>query len=820
MDRSTTSHLFSLLLFPVAAILALSALTLPLQPYTGVALQGDRVATIEPGSPGQQAGLAPGDVLAASPRSLISNPLSAAVPERPLPLEIRRGSERRVAWLAPVPLPDGERRLHGALLAVACGFLLLGGWVWSERRDRLTRTFLLLCLAFTLLLVPPPHLASTALTLTHEVIQAAAAAFLAALCIHFFAQFPGSRQVRGGLGALVAASYIGSLLLFAAALTVLGLRSLGRPGFESDLTLLAAAGGVWFAAGLLIALGLFVRSYLRAASGDARRRLRVALVGTIFGAAPITALIAVRSLSPGTEVPGERGAVLLTLLVPASFAWATVVHRVFDFRVALRAVVATTVLAFAGAGGYVVGQWIADGRWPGFGAGMAGGSLALLAMGAALAGPASPWLRSFAAGRDADDRALGVLAAPPGGRDENPLHLLEWACDALARALRLDGCAALVSGPGGPELAATCGALGSFRPRDRFAPRLSPGAPVAVDEADLDASDREALERAGVGWLLPAGGGPLQSVILLGRRIAGPWLSRRESAEIEDFAARLDVSLENAELRRAASSHGALDRALREAGAIQAHLLPRHAPAYPTLDCAAAALLSEPVGGDYYDFVETAPRTFTLAVGDAAGRGMPAALVLAGVQARFRHEARLRPNPGDVLRALNLELVDLDQPEKFVGLLCARVEASTGRLCVANAGVTPPLVRRRRGSFEEYTAGGVLLGVSATADYPEDRVELRAGDVALLYTDGLTEARRGDEMFGVGRVRRALDAHAHRRAADILAGVLDAVRSFADRPLDDLTVVVLKQLTDPATARAATPQNALKWRAAAADDEG
>jgi sigma-B regulation protein RsbU (phosphoserine phosphatase) len=223
------------------------------------------------------------------------------------------------------------------------------------------------------------------------------------------------------------------------------------------------------------------------------------------------------------------------------------------------------------------------------------------------------------------------------------------------------------------------------------------------------------------------------------------------------------------------------------------------------------------VGGDYYDFVETSARDFTLAVGDAAGKGVPAALVLAGVQARFRDEARRVTSPGALLRSLNRELVGLDQPEKFMGLLCARVEVRPARVWFANAGLTPPLILRRGGRFEELTAGGVLLGVSGDATYPDVCVELSAGDVAVLYTDGLTEARRGDELFGVERVRRSLEACGTRRAADILEHLLRAVRSFADRPLDDLTVVVLRQLTEPVRGRNPISQIALKLRMAGAD---
>jgi sigma-B regulation protein RsbU (phosphoserine phosphatase) len=306
---------------------------------------------------------------------------------------------------------------------------------------------------------------------------------------------------------------------------------------------------------------------------------------------------------------------------------------------------------------------------------------------------------------------------------------------------------------------------------------------------------------SGVRWLLPVGE-PAEHVLLLGRRLAGSWLDRHEARELERFGDHLETALENVALRREASTHVAFDRELREARAIQAHLLPRRVPAYPTLDCAAAALSSEPVGGDYYDFVETRDREFTLAVGDAAGKGVPAALLLAGVQARFRSEARRGLSPSALLGALNGQLLQHEQPEKFVGLVCAHVDVRRGRIGFANAGLTPPIVRRRDGRFEELTSSGVLLGVRPDAAYAEDWVDLSAGDVAVLYTDGLTEAQQGDEMFGLDRVQEVLAREGGRRAANILAALLSEVRAFADHPLDDLTVVVLRQLTGPVSARA------------------
>jgi sigma-B regulation protein RsbU (phosphoserine phosphatase) len=159
-------------------------------------------------------------------------------------------------------------------------------------------------------------------------------------------------------------------------------------------------------------------------------------------------------------------------------------------------------------------------------------------------------------------------------------------------------------------------------------------------------------------------------------------------------------------------------------------------------------------------------------------------------------------DPGALLQTFNLELARHQHPENFVGLVCARIDVRAGQVLLANAGLEPPLLRRRTGEWESMAVGGVLLGVDPEADYPEARANLGAGDMVLIYTDGLTEARCQDELFGTDRVREVVDKNAHRRAGDLVQALIQAARCFADRPLDDLTVVVLKQLAEPATVLA------------------
>lgn len=824
MDRSAADRWMSWLILPACAALLASAATLPRRAWTGVSVQDDRVAIVESGSPGDLAGLRPGDRLrlptgARRGSALDPSPLHGATPGQPMVIERERAGSRSLAWLAPEPLPESERRFLAFVFAVACGFLVLGGWVWSERRDRLTRAFLALCVAFAGMLTPEPQLVSRAGRLAWDLGYLAAQLFAPVLFAHFFALFPQpGRRTREQLW--VRAGYGAATALWLLGLAIALEDTFGAGRWARALPVLQLGGLALFGAGMLGGLALVANTFVRSRSADARRRLRVVLVGTLVGAAPFVAIVAWRNLSPGSAVPGERLAVAFTLCVPASFAWAIAVHRVFDFRVALRAIIVVLVAAAGAVGMFAAGEWLAASWWPVLGEGVSGASLAFLALGAALAGPVRPLLSRLGTRVVPIAGEVTLAAWTPSERttrsaDAEPL--LGEACEVVRDALRLDGCTAMRLGAGVPRAAAHAGA--------RIMPTLGAGFAKALERREgaaepasleLAPEDRDSLELAGVHWVLPVPGAPPPAALLLGRRLAGLWLDRAESRDLERLSRHLAVALENSELRREAKQHRALDRELAEAHTVQARRLPRRTPVYPTLDCAALTLSTESVGGDYYDFIEDGPRAFTLAVGDAAGHGVPAALVLAGVQSRFRVEAQRARHPGELLEALNRDLVAVAQPERFVSLLCAQVDVATGMLRFANSGLTPPLVRRASGEFEELRESGLLLGVSAEARYPVTSIELDAGDVALVYSDGLTEASRGGRMFGTAGVREVLERHAHRRAVDIVEELLAAVRRWADEPLDDLTLVVLRQLTPPGH-RARSGQRPIKLEAVPTD---
>ena len=388
MDRGASSQLLSGMIWPVCGVLAFAALTLPRQPYTGLMLRGDWVARVEPGGPGEIAGIRPGDRLLRDPalHAGPESPLAGAQPGVSLPLLREREGQIDDVTIIPAPLPAEERRMMAMQLAVASGFLVLGGWLWSERRDRMTRAFLLMCLSFACVLAPFPRFRSPGATLAYETLYSGITLFLPALLVHFFALFPDSTRTRGVLTRITRIAYGVSAGLFSIEALLAVAPLIARHALDPLQELLQSMAALWFGLGTLVAIALFVRSYLLARNEDARRRLRVALAGTVLGFLPLTALVLLRNLFPVVSLPAERVAIMLTLLVPASFAWAAGVYRVFEVRMALRAAVVLGFLLVMSAVVFSLGEWLAGAWRPDLGHGIAGGALAFVVFISAMAG--------------------------------------------------------------------------------------------------------------------------------------------------------------------------------------------------------------------------------------------------------------------------------------------------------------------------------------------------------------------------------------------------------------------------------------------------
>jgi serine phosphatase RsbU (regulator of sigma subunit) len=188
-------------------------------------------------------------------------------------------------------------------------------------------------------------------------------------------------------------------------------------------------------------------------------------------------------------------------------------------------------------------------------------------------------------------------------------------------------------------------------------------------------------------------------------------------------------------------------------------------------------------------------RTLGIALADVCGKGLPAALLLASAQAHLRGRATETVSPGALLARLNDELVAMHQPEKFVCLAFARLDAQRRTLTWANAGLNPPLVVLADGTAHELEHGGLILGVAGGQTYEDLETRCPRGSLVAFYTDGVTDSLRGDEPFGVERLADALVRHRDLRAARLVDRVLgESAAWHRDGAADDRTLAILKFL--------------------------
>jgi sigma-B regulation protein RsbU (phosphoserine phosphatase) len=236
--------------------------------------------------------------------------------------------------------------------------------------------------------------------------------------------------------------------------------------------------------------------------------------------------------------------------------------------------------------------------------------------------------------------------------------------------------------------------------------------------------------------------------IFLSLVIAIPtYLSRKSRARLETRNRELEgqVTLGQIELK-------SQEAELRAASEIQTQLLPREIPRVKGLEVACAWQPAHSVGGDYFDVLALASAQIGICLADVSGKGMPAALLMANLQALVRAFAPGTDGPGALCRKVNEALCGNVLPGKFVTLFYGEINSETRTLRFENAGHCPPIVLRGD-STTLLTEGGTVLGIFPHAPYEDRSFPLQSGDCLLLTTDGVTEAaNEADEDFGTERV--------------------------------------------------------------------
>lgn len=229
---------------------------------------------------------------------------------------------------------------------------------------------------------------------------------------------------------------------------------------------------------------------------------------------------------------------------------------------------------------------------------------------------------------------------------------------------------------------------------------------------------------------------------------------------------------------------------LRDAAATQRALLPKELPRVPGRDIAVAWTPAGKVGGDYLDLIPLGGERLGICVGDVAGKGVPAALLMSNLQAAMRALAPNDPSSASLATRINRIASANLTSNKFITLFYGMLEGR--RLTYTNAGHPAPMLIQATGEHVRLDTGGTVLGVLPDAAYQEAEIELRPGDRLMLFTDGIVEAEdRYGREFGEERLLAFAVANRTLGAAALLQKLEAAVVDSADGALqDDATLVV------------------------------
>lgn len=256
------------------------------------------------------------------------------------------------------------------------------------------------------------------------------------------------------------------------------------------------------------------------------------------------------------------------------------------------------------------------------------------------------------------------------------------------------------------------------------------------------------------------------------------------------------VKIENDKLVQAHLEKKRMEEELEKAAQIQRGFLPVATPEVAGLELSGFNIPCQAVGGDSFDLFMRDETRLVAAIADVSGKGMPAALLMAHLQAAFRAWQETGISLPDLLKRLNQTVIRSNQINKFVSFFIAEIDRESGRVDYCNAGHNPPYVVKPNGDIERLRTGGLILGVLPETDFEQDSVTLGAGDLVLMYSDGLTESTDPtEEQYGEARLEAFLKENHQLPVADIQKGLEKSLKEFtAGAPqADDLTIVMVKK---------------------------
>jgi sigma-B regulation protein RsbU (phosphoserine phosphatase) len=286
-------------------------------------------------------------------------------------------------------------------------------------------------------------------------------------------------------------------------------------------------------------------------------------------------------------------------------------------------------------------------------------------------------------------------------------------------------------------------------------------------------------------------------VINLINKKGGGTFTRDDERLVGIIATQSAQVLENARLYEEEKRLQQMERELQMARDIQQSLLPKEDPAIAGAEIAGLSYPAREVGGDYYDFIDLGEEVLGIVIADVSGKGVPASLLMSNIQATLRVQAVASGSPGHCISEANAALHRSTASDKYATLFYGVLNMKEKTFISTNAGHNPPMLINKEACCRRLETGGIVLGMLPDMPFEDEKIQLEAGDLLLMYSDGITEAMDDkEEEYGEERLRKLLDENRHMAPADLLEKIVADVLAFAsDAPQqDDMTLVAVKIL--------------------------
>ncbi|MFC2139515.1 SpoIIE family protein phosphatase [Bacteroidota bacterium] len=262
------------------------------------------------------------------------------------------------------------------------------------------------------------------------------------------------------------------------------------------------------------------------------------------------------------------------------------------------------------------------------------------------------------------------------------------------------------------------------------------------------------------------------------------------------IAAQSAQVIESARLYEEEKALMGLREEMRMAKEIQLNLLPKSVPQVEGYQIAAVNIPARDVGGDYYDFIKLENNRLGFCLGDITGKGMPAAMLMANLQAALRSQTLVQSDCSKCVNIVNKLLFNSTQSDRFATLFMGVLDSKRNVIEYCNGGHDQPLHFVKGNKPIGLEATGLLLGCFENTEYNNGEIQLQPGELLVVYSDGITESMNGkDEEFGLDRLEQIIHEHQNNNANKILDEVLNKIKSHSKGvpQSDDLTLMIIKR---------------------------